>query len=422
MKKMILQFCFISMFATLPTALTAQWNMVRFDEYNYFNKAFTALPQTVFVSGMNSGPGSFIMRSNDGGLTWDSIPFSGLLSSATVLDLNFTDTDHGFAGGLNNTNQVLMATSDNGSTWTDITPDPNSALAVNSISFLDPLQGFASTESTLYKTTDGGATWINTPLAFTVVKIAFTGMADGFACGTENNLAAVLKTTDGGLTWNNLLSVSNPFMTIGSMSKVDVVNSNVVISSLQYSNKLFKTVDGGLSWDTISITPIFSIQDFDFISANQGHVLSTMGEIYGTVDGGLTWNLEYAVAGGVYGPSVFLNSLSFSGTTGYVCGSNGLIKRFTPESTGLGESSSFENLSVFPNPVGRNTSVSILGLTGEFTLELTDPIGKIILHQQFNSAGELIQLPVGNNAANGIYTLNIRNNNKSLQKKIVVCK
>ncbi len=411
------------MFAFAPSLLMASWNPVRFDQFNYFTTNFTATPQTSFTSGMNqTGTGSFLLRTNDGGTTWDSINFIPSLTSVYVNKIFFTDVNNGFAGGSNNSFQSLLSTTDNGTTWNDITPDPTSTIHTTSISFIDPLQGYMSGLTVLYKTFDGGQTWTNIPITFEIASIHFTDMNNGFVCGTENNAAAVLKTTDGGQTWSNVLSVINPFMFVSAMQKVQIINSNVVYTSIQYSNQIFKTNDGGATWDTITLAQITSIQDYDFIDANEGHLVSTMGEIFRTTDGGTTWTLEYSVAGGVYGPSVYLNSLSFSGTTGYVCGSNGLIKKYTLEITGINESQPPTNVSLFPNPVISGDAIIIAGMDGEFTLELINNIGQVVFFQQGSTYGETHQLQLANNIIEGIYFINIRNKNKSVQKKIVVCK
>lgn len=421
MKTIQLRNIIILILALAPSSLLAAWNPVRFDEFNYFTSNFTPTPQTSFVSGINpTGTGSFLMRTNDGGLSWDSISFIGSLTSAIINKIYFTDVNNGFAGGSNNNLQSLMSTNDNGTTWIDITPDPTSTAITNSISFIDPLQGYMSGPTVLYKTFDGGLTWTNIPVNFEIASIHFIDMNNGFVCGTENNEAVVYKTSDGGGTWSNELTVSNPFMFVSAIQKVDVINANVAFSSLQYFNNIYRTVDGGNTWDTITISQIYSIQDYDFINANEGHVLSTMGELFRTVDGGLTWTLEYAVAGGAYGPSVFLTSLSFAGSTGYVCGSSGLIKKYTVEITGISDNDINDVINMYPNPVQRGNQISISGISESCVVEIHNVQGQVLFKQQFVKNDEELLLPVSYNLSAGLYTVNIINNNGIMQKKLIV--
>jgi hypothetical protein len=159
---------------------------------------------------------------------------------------------------------------------------------------------------------------------------------------------------------------------------------------------------------------IYSIQYFDFINANEGHVLSNMGEIFGTTDGGLTWVLEYSVAGGAYGPSVFLNSITFTGivgsnSTGFVCGSSGLIKKFIFGTTGITETLT-EEISIYPNPASRLNSVSVRGIRGIYKIEILNVLGQTLLVSEGvnDNYEDPIELKSESTLADGIFMLRIR--------------
>jgi len=243
-------------------------------------------------------------------------------------------------------------------------------------------------------------------------------MNNGYACGEAVPEAIVMKTTDGGQSWNAILNVTLPFF-INSMQKLDVISPDVVFCSAQYSNVIFRTINSGVSWDTITLPLIYSVQDYDFINANEGHVLSTMGEIYGTVDGGLTWTLEYAVAGGAYGPSVYLVSVSFSGTTGYVCGSSGLIKKYTTGTLGLPVANSSVTTMLYPNPISINESLMIKGETGIRQVEIYNNSGQLVFKTDITKNKEEIMLLL----ESGIYTVRITSDQlKRSHHKLVVLK
>ena len=401
----------------LPEMVTAQWNMVRFDTHNYFTKAYTVTPNNAVVTGLDAGTGSFLLRSNNGGLSWDSIALN-LTGNYQLHDLFFTDINNGYAGGLKNANEALIKTSDNGSTWSEITPDPLSSNPITSISFIDPQNGFVAGQSSIYKTIDGGVNWTSVSPGFAISDISFLDMINGYACGEANTNAIVMKTNDGGQTWSNLLTVTSPLVFVNNMEKLVVVNQNIIFSSFQYLNTLYRTINGGLSWDTITLPLIYAIQDYDFVDANIGHVLSSMGEIFGTIDGGLTWNLEYAVASGAYGPSVFLNSISFSGTTGYVCGSNGLIKKYSV-STGIDDHNLAESVSLYPNPVSASNILYINGITGSCTIEILNKFGQMVLKQNGKTEENQVMLNKIKLQA-GVYTINIYNNKTRYTGKLVI--
>ncbi len=410
MKKLFYIFLFVS----TPFILSAQWSMVRFDEYNFFTKSATPDPATSVITGHLFSGGSFIMRTNDGGATWDSITISNGSVTYELTDLFFTDINNGYAGGTTNNTQVVLKTTDNGTIWNVVTPDPSQPNPVTSLSFTDPVSGYASDETFLYRTTDGGANWTTSTPGFVIKDIGFTDMANGYACGQTAPNAVVMKTSDGGQTWNTVLSATFPFFTTSSMQQLDVVNSNVVYCTGQYSTVLFRTFDGGLTWDTLPVSQVqYGIQDYDFISPLEGHLLSNMGEIFGTSDGGLTWTLEYAVASGAYGPNVFLNSISFSGTTGYVCGSNGLIKKYT-EPTGLQQINP-GSLNLYPNPVQSGNPIYINGMEESFQLKVYTLTGQCILDNEYTPNQQVVM-----SLASGNYFLEVISGTKVLREKIVV--
>jgi len=410
----------------IPVSMFAQWNMVRFDEYNYFNRSFTITPASVVFTG--NGPsfaGSFILRSNDGGATWDSVPLSTPTINYQLDVLFFNDVNNGFAGGLKNITQVFLKTQDNGSSWTEATPDPLSVMPVRSISFVNPQEGFAADEFNIYKTSDAGNTWTTLTPSFAVSDINFNDMDNGYAGGYNGSFAVVMKTDDGGQNWTNVLTASDPFMANSSIDDIDLINNNILFASHLYRNVIYKTLDGGLTWDTLTLPLIYSIQDFDFINANEGHVLSTMGEIFGTTDGGMSWVLEYSVAGGAYGPSVFLNSITFTGisgsnSTGFVCGSSGLIKKFIFGTTGISETLN-EEISIYPNPVSLSDGISVKGLRGTYKIEVINALGQTIhAHEGININNGPVNFRSASKLSDGVYMIRIVTGDGSFTSHLII--
>ena len=98
-----------------------------------------------------------------------------------------------------------------GNFWTQISTFNSSGLIVLEVSKSNPLYIYASTSSTVYKTTDGGANWttVTYPLvggtAITALEVSTTNpnivwmTRSGYVAGTK-----VLKTIDGGATWTNI--------------------------------------------------------------------------------------------------------------------------------------------------------------------------------------------------------------------------
>jgi photosystem II stability/assembly factor-like uncharacterized protein len=331
---------------------------------------------------------------------------------------------NGFIGGMKNSaNQVLLKTVDNGTTWTEITPDPASTDVISAIYFITPSSGFAASASMLYTTTNGGATWTAQPTTFAIHSIHFTNMNNGTVTGTTNvtNEAVMMRTTDGGQTWSTLLSATDPNTFVNSFGKQDVIGSSVMYTSLENTNKLFRTADGGTTWDTIVCDSVYNILDFQFTTPLLGHVLSDYGQIFVTEDGGLTWALEYATEWGFYGPSIYLYSLSFVEEVGYVVGTSGLIKRHDA-TTSIGEQSSVSDLNIYPNPLNtaQELVIETTGTPGEVEVQIVNAIGQVVLSKRIIATQNNRVTLAGLNLPAGIYSVSVEMNEIKNTKKLMI--
>ena len=359
----------------------AQWSAVRFDSTNTFHKVFAVSPNTAFVTGTQPVSNEyFILRTNDGGDNWDWITINTPTDTFELSSLYFVDASNGFTGGSKNNMQALLKTSDNGNTWADITPNPSSANFISSVYFVNTQTGFASDGYNLYKTINGGTSWVTETPAFTIQDIHFDDMNNGIATGNDGSITAVvMNTTDGGQTWNTLLTAHDPNLFVSSFTKIDVVSPSVFFTSMDYAKNLYRTVDAGLTWDTIPVDSVDYIGDFDFISADLGHILGVVMSVNEyklmiTSDGGQNSTMEYTTGWNFYGGGVVLNSISFPGETGFAAATNGLIKKYT-SSTGIDKVNSNEEIFIYPNPASEKITI----YTENFSsLEIYDALGKLM--------------------------------------------
>lgn len=411
-----------------PQFANAQWSAVRFDQYNTFQTVHNPTANNVFVLGnepMNYD--CFLIRSNTSGSSWDSVSFNTASDTYQFSELYFVDADNGFVGGIrNNTNQVLMKSIDNGSTWTDVTPQPSSTEMISALFFVDPLTGFATAGSTFYSTSDGGATWNSSTLAFIPADLNFINASVGYAAGTigAGTTSLVMKTTDGGATWNEVYNQVDPMVFTNGCDHLNVLNQYVAFASQPYTNKIFRTMDGGVNWNTIVCDSVYDIIDFQFISPNIGQILSSFGQLYSTDDGGLTWKLEYATDWAFYGPSNYFYSLSFADGVGFVCGTNGLVKRFEKNQTSIENlNSKYSALHVFPNPCSnsQNVSIATTGVSGDCLLFVVNALGQKVFTQNIDDLeeNEVIQLARLNLSA-GIYNVVLKSGKDIHATSVVV--
>ena len=146
-----------------------------------------------------------LYRTTDGGLTWRGIFGSRSSILIGVLTISFVSEGTGWAGG-----GVIMKTSDGGQTW-ETQLDP---AVVREFFFLDEQRGFAVGGTTIVKTVDGGSSWIDiSPDDQRIKDLRSAFFFDenvGWVIGMGHDVTeessifqnnVLLKTTDGGASW-----------------------------------------------------------------------------------------------------------------------------------------------------------------------------------------------------------------------------
>ena len=167
----------------------------------------------VYAAGRVGGP-AFLLKSTDGGDSWTSTDLGA--STAMILDIVFFDADHGLICGASDTavdksHARIITTSDGGKSWTTRyeskrpyeitwkTSFPTRKMGYVTIQGYNPDK--AVTQRFVAKTTDGGATWSELPLAddFALREfgIAFLDEQTGWIGGSTTGY----ETRDGGTNW-----------------------------------------------------------------------------------------------------------------------------------------------------------------------------------------------------------------------------
>ena len=139
----------------------------------------------------------------------------------------------------------------------------------------------------LYKTTDGGMTWVNkfsmNVAAYSAYNICFVNSSIGFVgC----NYGKILKTTDGGETWQKILIPDTTY----SNWRIRFFDENLgfSLSTKGSAAIIYKTTDGGSTW-TSTATIAAAINSFDFYSPTVGVATGNASNLYYTTNG-TTWN------------------------------------------------------------------------------------------------------------------------------------
>jgi photosystem II stability/assembly factor-like uncharacterized protein len=146
--------------------------------------------QTVLALGQIPPSARFILRTTDGGQTWNDVA----PSQAVFMDTDFVDANTGWVVG-----GKIHKTTDGGQSWTEQFTPPD---LLYSVSFGDALHGWAvGWGPTLLRTTDGGQTW--TPQAVnTATNALFAVEALGpDAAWISGGDGFVARTANGGQSW-----------------------------------------------------------------------------------------------------------------------------------------------------------------------------------------------------------------------------
>ena len=168
----------------------------------------------------------------------------------------------------------LWRTTDGGATWQLLTE-----AAPTRVSFRTTLEGWGTDGSSIAKTTDGGRTW---RVIFTLPAARVTDWFWDALTGWRANGSNMERTTDGGATWRG---AATGLQGIDAFKFVDARNGWAWHHA---SLGLTHTTDGGATWRAQN-TGSAALTDLQFVDARHGWVRN--GEqIRGTVDGGQSWH------------------------------------------------------------------------------------------------------------------------------------
>jgi hypothetical protein len=201
---------------------------------------------------MNSGNAA-IFRSNNRGLTWDSIAIN---SNAVIRGISFINKDTGWVSGFDGNISRIWKTTNSGLSFVSI-PLPGS-IGWGKIFFLKykisgEYYGWCSEYGDMWKTTNSGTNWFLCGSAGNLQQLELINERIGWASNASTN---ILKTTDGGLNW-----VNQPMPISGELVWRQIKNFRIIDSNIVYGDYgirqfgsgpvkgiIWKTTNGGNNW------------------------------------------------------------------------------------------------------------------------------------------------------------------------------
>jgi photosystem II stability/assembly factor-like uncharacterized protein len=141
----------------------------------------------------------------------------------------------------------------------------------------------------IYKSTDGGYTWINKYHAdtsiYSALDVCFVNTTTGFVGCSYGN---ILKTTDGGETWKKFLVPDTTYQ----VTRLYFFNENLgyALCTSGKNSYIYKTTNGCSSWTTTATITGSYMYNMDFSNQTRGIATGTGVSMYYTNDGN-TWQL-----------------------------------------------------------------------------------------------------------------------------------
>ncbi len=308
-----------------PTAY-AQW--VRMDnipagyDSNHWLDVFFLPSNPRF--GWICGYQSFVLRTVDGGKTWQGITADA--NSLQLESIHFASPTIGYTSG----GGRILKTVDGGVSWFDVSPnDPFGGGALWGCYFVSPDTGVVvgggcfDSRQNFYRTTDGGQSW-----SVFRASLPNSGMTDamlysGNGLGYASSSGTIWRTSNGGNTWSLFLRTG----TTDWQEEITNIKSTFLVpvsgspcGGEDSRGGIRMTIDNGANWRQY-ITG-FNMYGTFLIDTLRGWACGGSGSVYYTPDGGLTWKKRDC---GIH-PTDDLDDIWFiTDTLGWVVG-NGVYK------------------------------------------------------------------------------------------------
>jgi len=434
MKKIVLVFAFLSTFSFQSSAQWIDLSANLPDSIENISDIYFLSEEIGLISCKNQSiwPNfqRYIYRTTNGGETW-IVAFHDVANQQENYKFNFINSDTGWAFSSN----ALIKTIDGGQSWVQLNVPVVSfpkKLTIHSTHFIDNNVGWAGgvlifndypylyQDDVIYKTTDGGANWINqlqSQAVMGVHKISFTNGNIGWATNSEN----FYKTTNSGGNWVKM----NYSLHNSDFDFTDQSNGWAIYSDI-YNSLIFKTSNGGNNWFQQYANSDTSLNDLFFTNSFAGFCVGDHGKILITSDSGINWKNKNI------GVECNLQAISFvTEQFGYCGGQNYLFKTtnggvtFIEDGNNITQPKEFMLEQNHPNPFNPSTSIQYSISNRQFvSLKVYNVLGKEIatLVNEEKSAGSYNVEFNASHLASGVYIYTLRANGYSASQKMLLLK
>lgn len=335
-------------------------------------------PPNNVTTGFACGANSFVLRTMDGGESWDQL--TRIEPSGTFRAICFPVNES--IGYIACDEGNVQITRDGGERWELINTGVRENLT--GIFFIDTDCGYvAGARGIVFSTRSAGQSWdaMFVPTHIDLYGLYFLSFEKGYVVGDSGFIAF---TRDGGQNWE----VQNSRVTT-RLYAIHMIDENFgwVVGA---NRTCLKTEDGGNSWEAVAITALPATVEFRAlifpIDRETGFICGNQGRIARTTDSGNSWttfNLLY----NLYGMDFPADNL-----IGWVCGQNEVIFKTDDggaiEETNLSSEVKKNVLTVSPNPFRLNTKIRFANPKNiKDDLRIYDRAGSLVRTLTLNEKG-----------------------------------
>ena len=382
-----------------------------------------SLNDVFFADNMNGwavGDNGTIVATTDGGTTWM------IQSGNTDQPLRavfFIDANTGWISG-GNLSKALLKTTDGGAYWQDIAPAnvPNQLL---DIGFIDANTGWMVADS-IYKTTDGGITWIAQTISTSVSQTSYRVLtvptdSTAYVGGASKRASPSNVYAD---VFSSALSPTSSvdFMSsVGSIKttdpgirSIDHATPNIIFAG-GTAGAIYKMEFQGQNnngpWEVnLDLNPVGGSQFIISISfpteANGMFLTENSGAlVYHTADTGNTWNMTPDTIAGLSANALHAPDAN----NAWVVGTSGKIYMGTRINTAISNRDLSLDVRVYPNPATDRVNVMFNSkITDLIEYQLWDISGRVIRKGQISIGASSSTFSINiSDIKNGSYLLNM---------------
>lgn len=213
---------------------------------------------------------SYLLRTDDGGLTWRAVYLGGVDVNARLVRVIFSDASNGWVFGETG---VVLATRDGGTTWTHQSP-PTKHLLLGGAFFDSSRLWLVGAGATIIHSSNSGVTWqkgfVRDDASGRINATSFAGDRLGWAVGSSGR---IFTTTDGGRSW----------FPQRSNVQADLLDVKFINPSEGWAagtdGTLLRTVNGGRHWFAEPTGISHSLTRLFIVDRNHGWAVGFGGAI-----------------------------------------------------------------------------------------------------------------------------------------------